>query len=89
MSGVGVHVPLEKPSPSGGTAVTMEVPNDSGTTKLPGCVRAPPQAESWARRFVVRTVFPRVASRANMLCVAARTLTAVVCLHAAHIAALR
>ena len=43
------------------------------------------------RRFVVKTVFPCVASRANMLYLAARTHNnrATVCLHEARIVALR
>ena len=48
------------------------------------------QASRLVRRCVVKTVFPWVASRANMLYLAARTHNcAAVCLHAAHIAALR
>ena len=44
----------------------------------------------WGRRFVVKTVFPWVASRVNMRCLPAGTHNRpAVCLHAAHIAALR
>ena len=48
------------------------------------------RVKTWARRFVAKTLFPRVASRANMLYLAASTHTrSAVCLYAAHIAALR
>ena len=44
---------------------------------------------AWARRFTVETVFPRVASRASMLYLAARAHNrAAVCLRTARIAAL-
>ena len=47
-------------------------------------------ARTWARRFVVNTRFPWVASRANMLYLAAHTHNrAAVCLHTARITALR
>ena len=47
-------------------------------------------ATRWARRFVVKTVFPWVASRTNMLYLAWRVQDrAAVCLHAAHIVCLR
>ena len=50
----------------------------------------PRRRGSWARRFVVKTVFAWVASRANMLYLAARTHNrAAVCLNEAHSKALR
>ena len=59
-----------------------------GDARTDVATRAP--AVAWARDFMVKTVFPWVGSRANMLYLAVRSHNcAVVCLHAAHIAALR
>ena len=57
---------------------------------MPGSALQDALAQLWARRFVVKTVIPWVASRTIMLYLATRTRTrAAVCLHAARIADLR